>query len=190
MLKASRISYVHMKCVAMANNKPPRNTGGGKGKGPNNDRETIETRRKLLERALDIDCDINVSDYLAAMKGRWGRAYMSVIIEDDDGMATLVMSKRPIQEKQGRLAVNSEELRSIEEVVEVMNTYGIGPQILSHILHFDSLEQPGRVSVAVCIPLGIPVTNVRILEWALEEEDYFADGDDDDDDDDAYSITI
>ena len=195
MLNASRIPYVQRKCMAMATYKPPRN-GRGKGKGnkgngSNNDHQSLETKRKILERALDIDCDINVSDYLAAQKRRWGRAYMSIIVEDDEGMATLVMSK-PIQEKQGRLAVHSEELRSIEEVVEVMNTYGIGPLIINHIMHFDSLEQPGMGNALVSIPLNIPVTNIRIWEWALEEEEYFTDEDEDDDGGNipTYTITI
>lgn len=192
----TRPTRINVRCSYLAPPKLPKTGGGGNGNGNGNnngnkgkgkdqgDDENIEIKRNTLERAFVLDADITASDYLIAMKSRWGRAYMSVISEDDNGMATLVMSKRPIPEKQGRLSMSAEELRSVEEIVEIVNAYGLGPVLLMHIKYGTSLSHPGRNIEALHIPLSVPMSNERVWEWAVDEEDeyyYYSDEDDDDD---------
>lgn len=143
------------------NNNDGGGGGGGWGK-PGRSSESEDDKKKninALKRMYYEALEITPSALVLAMKHRWGKPYKCELIVKEQGMAVHVLTEE---------AASHDDRTEMNLVVEVLNTYGLGPQFLNYIKYSTTIRQPDWQVGGIVIPLNIPTDGPRMGEWNID----------------------
>lgn len=135
---------------------------GGSGWGKPRQSESDDDKKKqinALKRMYYEALEITPSALVLAMKHRWGKPFKCELIVKEQGMAVHVLTEE---------AASHEDRTEMNLVVEVLNTYGLGPQFLNYIKYSTTIRQPDWQVGGIIIPLNIPTDGPRMGEWNID----------------------
>lgn len=161
----------HLRLTASATVAPPRKPktgggGGGGGGGGNSKRgagNAEDDRRKaanMLQR-LYAQEPTTASALVLAMRRRWGQPHRCLVAEAGDCALTVhavLVLPEALPPRDDRA--------ELEQVVELLNTCGIGAQFVEHIKYGSSLGRPDAPG-GLLVPLNVPTLGPRAAEWLL-----------------------